>query len=237
MKQIILCVLVSIISISPLIGQQVAKKAVISQSKEIVYLLYEPLGGEVNNAEKLPLLLFLHGGGESGNNIELVKRHGPPQLVDHGMQFPFYILSPQNQETTRFWDESIVICLLDSIINTYPIDTARIYIAGISRGAYGAWRLVIQYSDKFAALIAISGSAPSPYAKWIGQLPIWAFHGIDDPVIPVSETKQMVKSLKKCGYNPKMTLYKKTGHDAWTRTFSNPEVFEWMLRQKKQPKN
>ena len=89
---------------------------------------------------------------------------------------------------------------------------------------------------RFAALIAISGAAPSPYAKWLGQLPVWAFHGKKDPVIPVSETIRMVKALKKNGNKVKMTSYNNTGHDEWTQTFNNPDVFRWMLEQQKEIK-
>jgi predicted peptidase len=231
MMRIFISMLLLIFSFSIAKGQQIAKKLTVIQSKEINYLLYEPLRIALNKTEKRPLLLFLHGGNESGNDIELVKKHGPPHLVNNGCQFPFYILSPQNQETTHFWNESLVISLLDSIIHTYPVDTSRIYLAGLSRGAYGAWRLAMQYPAKFAALIAISGAAPSPYAKWIGKMPVWVFHGKNDPVIPVSESKRIVEALRRNGNNAKLTLYYNTGHDAWTKTFDNPDVFKWLLEQ------
>jgi predicted peptidase len=193
------------------------------------YLLYEP----ESIADKAPLLVFLHGGGESGDDIEKVKKHGPPMLVENGKEFPFYILSPQNPYKRGFWDDRAVNTLIDKILDQYPIDETRIYLAGLSRGGYGAWRLAMNYPDKFAAMIVICGaSAPKNYASRIKDIPIWVFHGEKDQTIPVSESIDMVNALKEEGADVQLTLYPDAGHDAWTETFKNEKVFEWLLKHK-----
>lgn len=210
-------------------AQQKSYSTEISVTTKTNYLLYEP----ENKTGKMPLLVFLHGGGESGNDIEKVKKHGPPMLVEKGKKFPFYILSPQNPHERGFWDDRAVNTLIDKILDQYPIDETRIYVAGLSRGGYGAWRLAMNYPDKFAAMIVICGaSAPKNYASRIKDIPIWVFHGEKDQTIPVSESIDMVNALKEEGAEVKLTLYPDAKHDSWTETFNNDEIYEWLLMHK-----
>lgn len=229
------CMLIFMMNVLLISGmaQQTPGAFTYNKKGSIQYLIYSPKGN-LDSTTKIPLLLFLHGGGESGNDIEKVKKHGPPMLIEQGKEFPFFVLSPQNQYEKKFWDEQAVMALLDHIIETYPVDTTQIYLAGMSRGGYGAWQLAIQYPEKFAALVVISGVAPSPYAGWIDKnMPIWVFHGEDDPVIPIAESERMVDALKAKDYHVKFTRYPKTGHDAWTETFNNEELYDWLLKQKR----
>lgn len=197
------------------------------------YYLYLPESYEKDQIEKLPLLLFLHGGGESGSNLKKVEKHGPPAQIAAGRDFPFIVLAPQNPHQKRLWDDTAVMALLDHIEKQHRVDRNRIYLSGLSRGAYGAWRLAVQHPNRFAALIAISGEAPMNYASWIGDLPIWVFHGDSDSSIDVSSSERMVEELRKNGNPAKLTIYQETGHDAWTRTYNNPDVYKWMLEQKR----
>lgn len=229
----ILCILITMNSCYLANGQQTAGEYQINEQESIKYLIYLP-EEYVDGGESMPLLLFLHGGGESGTDIEKVKKHGPPMLIEKGKDFPFIVLSPQNKHVKKYWDEQAVIALLDHMIETQNIDQSRIYLSGMSRGGYGAWQLAIQYPEKFAALIAICGVAPSPYAGWIDKnMPIWVFHGEDDPVIPISESERMVKALENKGYQVKFTRYPNTGHDSWTETYNNEMIYEWMLNQRR----
>lgn len=212
-------------------GQQKADSTLLSIGKKVRYLLYLPKSLKEKNPDPFPLLLFLHGGGETGDNLDNVKKHGPPKMIEAGRDFPFMVLSPQNPYRKKFWDTTVLISLLEEIIRSYPVDTNRVYLAGLSRGGYGAWMLATQYPEQFAALIAICGEAPSNYAIWLGDLPIWVFHGEDDTSIPVSQSDEMVAELRRLGNPVKYTRYPDTGHDSWTKTFDNPEVFEWMLEQ------
>ncbi len=197
------------------------------------YLLYLPEKYDEKSDKIFPLLLFLHGGGESGTNINKVKKHGPPAQIASGREFPFIVLAPQNPHKKRLWDETAIMALLDAIEKQYRVDPNRVYLSGLSRGAYSAWRLAVQYPDRFAALIVISGEAPMNYASWIGDLPIWVFHGDSDKSIDVSSSERMVESLRQSGNRAKLTIYTDTGHDAWTRTYNNPDVYKWMLEQRR----
>lgn len=179
-----------------------------------------------------PLLLFLHGGGESGHDLTKVKKHGPPRLIESGVKLPFVVVSPQNPGSAQFWDEDALLRLLDHLENTLNLDRNRIYLTGLSRGGYGAWRLALENPHRFAALLVISGAAPSPYAHWLGDLPTWVFHGAQDPVIPVAESQRMVDAIKTHGGNVRLTIYPDSRHDAWTETYANPEIYQWLLRHR-----
>lgn len=207
-------------------AQQKAFTLKIENQTEINYLLYEPkeIDGEA------PLLVFLHGGGEGGNDIEVVKKNGPPKLIEEGKEFPFYVLSPQNKYEKGFWDDRMVMKLVDEVVEKYKIDKSRIYLAGLSRGGYGAWHLAMNNPDNFAAMIVVcAASSPTVYANWIKHIPVWIFHGEKDDVVPVSESINMAGALKDLGANVKLTLYPEANHDSWTETFNNNEVYTWLL--------
>ena len=200
--------------------------------KPLHYLQYLPTPKEPS-IQQYPLLLFLHGGGEGGDDIEKVKKHGPPKLIAEGKSFPFIVISPQNPSETQFWDDQQLIRLLDELERDLPVDRSRIYLTGLSRGAYGAWRLAIQNPNRFAAMIPICGGGPAPYAKRIKHLPVWVFHGQKDPVIPVEESQRMVDALKSADGNVKFTIYPEAKHDTWTETYENPAIYEWLLQHRR----
>lgn len=234
-KRIIILLYLLIIIVTSnemLLGQQAPYQINLKQEISMQYLLYLPQEYNVDTTKHFPLLLFLHGSGESGDNIEKVKTHGPPKLIAEGKNFPFIVLSPQNPDINKLWNAEAVTALLEHIEINYRVDPTRIHLAGLSRGAYGAWQVAIQNPSKFASLTLISGVSPGFYVKWLKDTPIWVFHGEDDDVIPVSESDNVVKELKDNGQNVRYTRYPNTGHDAWTQTFDNPELFEWMLEQR-----
>ncbi|QDT12432.1 prolyl oligopeptidase family serine peptidase [Stieleria marina] len=215
----------------------------LTPSKPLRYWLYEPAAAKVGAAKvaaetkgqgkTFPLVLFLHGGGEGGAEPKKVKKHGIPKRLAAGDEFPFYVVAPQNPSETQFWDDQKLIRLLDEVQRRYPISRSRVYVAGLSRGAYGAWRLAIQNPDRFAALVAVCGGGPLPYVNRIKHLPIWVFHGAQDPVISISESQRLVDSLREAGGDVKFTIYPDAQHDAWTQAFDDPELYRWMLEQKK----
>jgi len=224
---------IALLVASPVGAQQKSFNTLLTPSLEMKYLLYLPQDYKANSGQAWPLLLFLHGGGESGSNIEMVKTHGPPMMINQGAEFPFMVLSPLNPHSKKFWNETALIQLLDTIQSTYAVDRRKIYIAGISRGGYGAWRMACQYPDRFAALIAICGETPDHYAGWLKDMPIWVFHGEDDRTISIKESDEMVAALKKNGNPVRYTRYPDMGHNVWSKAFSDPELFKWMLEQVK----
>lgn len=197
---------------------------------EMNYLFYTPS----NLTEKAPLVVFLHGGGEGGTDIEKVKIHGIPKLISEGREFPFYMIAPQNPYTRGFWDDRAVDKLVDEIVKNHNIDPARIYLAGMSRGGYGVWRMGINNPDKYAAMISVcAASIPLMYTNRIGDLPVWFFHGEKDNVVPVEVSINAYEKMKINNQNAKLTLYPDASHDSWTETFLNDEIYEWLLDQSK----
>ncbi|MHC4397198.1 MAG: carboxylesterase family protein [Planctomycetota bacterium] len=197
------------------------------------YLLFLPAGyGE--NEQKWPLILFLHGAGERGDDLEKVKLHGPPKIVEKQKDFPFILVSPQCPEE-KWWPNEIdmLINLLDDIVSRYNVDTERVYLTGLSMGGYGAWRLATEYPERFAAMAPICGGGIPALADKLKDVPVWAFHGAKDDVIPLKESSDMVNALKECGGDAKLTVYPEAEHDSWTETYENDELYKWLLEHRK----
>ncbi len=134
----------------------------------------------------------------------------------------------------RGWDVQGVNALLDEVAATHKVDKDRIYVTGLSMGGFATWSLAAAYPDKFAALIPICGGGNTSDAKKIKHLPVWVFHGAKDTTVPASRSEAMVKALKDAGAeNVKFTLYPDAGHDSWTETYRNPEVWDWLLKQRR----
>ncbi|MEO1012913.1 MAG: prolyl oligopeptidase family serine peptidase [Bacteroidota bacterium] len=200
--------------------------------EDLRYYLYYPKGYESEPNADFPLLLFLHGGGESGDSLKTIKKNGPPKLIVEGKEFPFLILAPQNPYRKKWWNVRAVNQLLDSVIRQNRVDPHRIYLTGLSRGGSAAWEMAVQYPDKFAALAVVCGMAPVPYASWINkELPIWVFHGEEDKSIPFSESEEMVRALKQMGYNVRFTNYPGVGHNSWVQAYTTEELYTWFMEQ------
>lgn len=198
------------------------------------YYLYFPKDYDTKEEEDFPLLLFLHGGGEAGGSLEDLQINGPPKLIVEGKEFPFLILAPQLPYKRKFWNTSALIQLLDTIVAGNRVDSKRIYLTGLSRGGTAAWELAVQYPDIFAAMAVVCGMTPLPYASWIDkEMPIWVFHGEEDPIIAVEESELMVKKLEQLGYDVTFTRYQKVGHDAWTKAYLEEELYTWFMSQKR----
>ncbi|MEW6654630.1 MAG: dienelactone hydrolase family protein [Bacteroidota bacterium] len=210
------------------IGKQAERSFSGSYEKEVDvnYLLYLPKDYDVK--EKLPLLLFLHGAGERGNNLEQVKTHGPAKLIAQGKDFPFIVVSPQCPPNLR-WKHEWLISLIDELVSKHKVDENRIYVTGLSMGGNGTWRLAMEISNRLAAVIPICGWGDTFAANLIGDLPIWTFHGAKDIVVPIKSTEDLVARLKSINGNVKFTVYPDAGHDSWTETYNNPDIYEWLL--------
>jgi predicted peptidase len=197
------------------------------------YLLYLP-DNYGTTQKKWPLILYLHGSGERGNELSKVEIHGPPKLIRiDRKEFPFVIVSPQCP-IDGWWTNELQIdtlnALLDDIVLRYRIDKERIYVTGSSMGGYGTWRLASVYPDRFAAIAPICGGGCPDDATNIAHLPTWVFHGAKDDMVPVKKSEAMVAALEKVGCKVKLTVYPNVGHDSWTATYENPELYEWFLK-------
>jgi predicted peptidase len=214
-------------------GKQVEKhfEKEVKVKVKLGYLLYLPKG--YGKGEKAwPLVLFLHGAGESGRDLKRVKKHGPPKLIEGGKDFPFIVVSPQSPG--RGWNPQALAALVDDVAGKYKVDKDRIYVTGLSMGGFGTWALASAYPHKFAALVPICGGGDPAQARKIKDLPIWVFHGAKDRVVPPRLSEAMVKALKGAGAkNVKYTLYPDAGHDSWTEAYNDPKLWEWLLEQKR----
>ena len=197
------------------------------------YYLYYPQGYEEHPDEEYGILLFLHGGGEAGGELDELTSNGPPKLLEEGKQFPFLVLAPQNPHQKQWWNTRAVMQLLDTIVANNRVDRRRIYLTGLSRGGGAAWEMAVQYPDRFAALAVVCGMAPLPYASWLNkEMPIWVFHGTKDQSIPFAESENMVARLKSMGYNVRFTRYEGVGHNSWERAYTTDELYDWFARQR-----
>ncbi|HMB63522.1 MAG TPA: prolyl oligopeptidase family serine peptidase [Eudoraea sp.] len=198
------------------------------------YYLYYPEEYKIQKEKNFPLLLFLHGGGESGDSLGSLKSNGPPKLITEGKSFPFLILAPQNPHKKKWWNTRAVMQLLDTIVESNRVDNNRIYLTGLSRGGGAAWEMAVQYPDKFAAMAVVCGMTPIPYASWINRdMPIWVFHGTEDASISYSESEEMVNKLRSMGYDVKFTTYEGVGHSSWVQAYTTQELYEWFLKQRR----
>lgn len=194
------------------------------------YLLYLPEGYATGTGQ-WPLVLFLHGASERGTDLEMVKRHGPPKLLENGKQFPFILVSPQCPEDET-WSPRILDALVHEIEVTYRVDPARKYVTGLSMGGNGTWRLAMARPDRFAAIAPICGWANAKNICTIKTVPVWAFHGKKDRVVPIERSEKLVNALRECGGNVRFTVYPNAEHDSWTETYNNPELYAWLLEQR-----
>lgn len=202
--------------------------------EQLKYYLYYPEDYFESESQKFGLLLFLHGGGESGRAVEEIKDTGPPKMLVEGKQFPFLILAPQNPHAKKWWNTDAVVQLLDSVVQTNRVDKNRIYLTGLSRGGSASWELATQYPEKFAAMAVVCGMTPLPYAHWIDQeMPIWVFHGDQDDVINVVESDKMVEKLREMGHDVRYTRYKGVGHNAWDRAYTTDSLYTWLASKKR----
>jgi predicted peptidase len=198
------------------------------------YLLFLPAGYGADPAKRWPLILFLHGAGERGTNLWLVAKHGPPKIAAAETNLPFIVVSPQCPDG-KIWSDDLLLALLDDIENKYAVDTHRVYLTGLSMGGFGTWSLGLSHPERFAAIAPICGGGNfiTPLLadkSTLASLPVWAFHGAKDPVVPLEESERMVNYLKKIGVREvKLTVYPDAQHDCWTQTYANPELFAWFL--------
>ena len=209
----------------------VQKSYILDKKIEIkmAYQLYLPKGYQEDVKKEWPLILFLHGSGERGSDIELVTKHGIPKIVKEKPDFPFIALSPQCPEGT-IWRTETVSALLDDIEQEYRVDKNRIYLTGLSMGGFGTWELACKEPNRFAAIAPICGGGNSFLAVWnLKDQPVWVFHGKKDSVVPVENSDVMVNALKKMNPNIKYTVYPEADHDSWTETYNNPELYTWFL--------
>ena len=252
MKSILLafaCAFVFASSVHPTCGQTSGDdmqkahtfKKKISQTLRLEYLLFLPKDYAARRGERWPLMLFLHGAGERGTNLQKVAVHGPPKIVRSRPDFPFIVVSPQCPEG-EIWSNDALLALLAEVIATHRVDTNRVYLTGLSMGGYGTWSLGLQHPERFAAIAPICGGgepirvalSSKQRVAALKSLGVWAFHGAKDPVVKLEESERMVTALKQAGVSDlELTVYPEAQHDSWTETYQNEKLYDWLLKHER----
>jgi predicted peptidase len=211
----------------------------ITKTVSMPYLLYLPAEYDSDSLARWPLLLCLHGKGERGNDLNAVKRNGVSRYLEDGHNLPVIVVAPQCPEDTE-WDPEALIALIQEITEQYRVDEDRLYLTGLSMGGWGVWKTATAYPTLFAAIAPVCARVD----KYVGEkvcrlkeVPIWVFHGARDNVVPIGDSEFMVNELKKCKGNVRFTIYPDAGHDSWTETYNNPDLYAWFLQQRRASRN
>ncbi len=208
-----------------------------AQTLQVNYLLYLPDTYGQDPHQRWPLILYLHGRGERGQDLDLLKSHPLPETLEQKPDFPFIVVSPQLSLETVTWSGRIeaLNALLDQLQATYAVDARRIYLTGLSMGGFGTWEFALRHPGRFAAIVPIAGgyddygSVPANICD-LKDLPVWAFHGGADTIVPVRLDQVLVDALRACGGDVRFTLYPEADHEAtWRRAYADPQLYEWLL--------
>jgi predicted peptidase len=161
----------------------------------------------------------------------------PPNISELKSEVQFIVVYPQcpkgNKGNYRGWPKKLLFNVINDIISQHHVDKNRIYVTGLSMGGSGAWDMACAYPDLIAAVAPICGWTQMKNACNMKNVPVWAFHGALDPVVPLKESEEMVAAVKACGGNARLTIYPDTGHNAWTKTYNNKDLYDWFLRHSK----
>jgi predicted peptidase len=214
------------------VSQTISCSVKIEKSELYKYLVYTPGDYSNNSEKKWPLIIYLHGRSACGSNFDKVRRYGLPFFMDRGMQLDAIVAAPQCPEGKNWVADNWFMPFLNDIKDKYNIEAERIYLTGMSLGGFGAFSIAIKYPDVFAAVVPLCGGGQPTIVCPMKDIPTWVFHGDKDELVPLKRSQEMVEALEKCGGNPKFTVLKGQPHDIH-RTYNNPELYEWMLKQSK----
>ena len=213
-----------------------------SEKANLNFMFYVPAQYGKDTQQKWPLILYLHGIGLRGDDLNELRFGELPAILQYEADFPFLAVAPQmpwNDENPSWSRDEMVdslLVLLDEVQEKYSVDSNRIYLTGASLGGGGTWEIGLRYPTRFAALAPVMGFYGYPFGVPdhicdLKDVPVWAFHGENDLTVPLEAEKGLVDALTACGGNVKFTVYEDAGHDVDARTYKNPELFTWMLAQ------
>lgn len=217
-----------------------------TKSDTLPYALLTP--ANLDKTKKYPLVIFLHGKGERG--LDNTEQIGIAQILFNAntyAKYPCIVLAPQCSKR-YYWSELIgnkklsraplpplqmVVDVMDQVIRDFPVDTTRIYVTGISMGGFATWELISRYPERFAAAVPVCGGGDETLAPKIKSIPVWAFHGAEDEVVPPARTRVMVAALQTAGARPGYTEYPGVKHNSWTWAYKEPHLLNWLFKQQK----
>jgi len=216
----------------------------------LLYRLLKPMGYDPQ--KKYPLVLFFHGAGERGDDNRRQLVHGMNEFAGDQMmkKYPCFVAAPQCPQGAQWVDTPwtadahampdeptapmrMSLELLSALETEFSIDPSRIYVTGLSMGGFGVWDALQRHPNRFAAAVPVCGGADLAKAQSIAHIPVWVFHGDSDGVVKTKRSRDMVDAIKQAGGSPRYTEYPNTGHNAWSATYSNQEVYDWLFAQRR----
>ena len=200
------------------------------------YLLGVP--EDLKDGEVLPMIVFLHGAGERGTDPNRIKVHGIPKMIDNGLSVRAIVLAPQVPDERHVWNTVVdaAMELINKIKAEQPVDPDRVSVTGISMGGYGTWEIALSYDKEFSAIAPICGGAMSWRGGILKDMPIRAFHGDVDGVVPVVNTYDIVDNIISQGGKPAFMVLHNVGHDSWIFAYEQTNVIEWLVAQDRKNK-
>jgi poly(3-hydroxybutyrate) depolymerase len=223
----------------PPLENQLVLTAPTSQSGDEIsdgmpYLLYVPNPHyHTTPIEGWPLILFLHGAFESGEDINRVARHGIPARIEAGDDFPFVVVSPQSPRVWRKWSATDLAALLDHVEKYYPINEDRVYVTGISKGGAGTWSMALAYPNRFAAIAPACAFGDPAHVHQIAHVPVWAYHGARDFLVPPRKGERLVDAHRAAGGQARWTLQPEAGHSDCGDFYDRSDLYAWFLAHRR----
>jgi acetyl esterase/lipase len=196
------------------------------------YLIHLPEAYDADPNRRWPLVVYLHGSGGRGGDLNQFHEIGPLERINRGKSLDAIIVDPQCP-SNEWWNLLVISDLLDDLQAKYRVDPDRITMTGSSMGGFGTWAFAEMFPDKLAAIAPICGGGNVLEAAKLKHLPVWAFHGEKDPTVPVKSSIEMTAAVRQAGGQAHLTIYPGVGHDAWGPTYSGEEVYTWLLAQKR----
>lgn len=213
------------------------EKELVRKSNTTKYWVFLPKQYGQDNRQ-WPLVMYLHGASERGKGVESLKQNvtvnflQPTHQVNELKDLPFIVVAP-SCPTKQYWIPSQLRGVINDVLADFSVDQKRMYLTGHSMGAFGTWNFASAYPDLFAAIVPVAGGGQISYVKNLVDIPTWAFHGANDTVVPARRSTSLVSVLNMVGGDAKLTLFPKEGHLICRETYSNPELWDWMLAQEK----
>ena len=203
------------------------------------YLLYLPEGYDLpqNAGKRWPLLFMLHGIGENGSNAQMLVKYGPAKMIEKGRDFPFIVVTPQHPggsaKADKLWNVELTTAMMRDVIERYRVDTDRVYLSGLSTGGLATWVIAANQPNMFAAIAPMASWGYVEEARQIAHIPVWAFHGGADMIVPKSSVEPLIEAHKAAGGETKLTIYPGVGHEAWKNAFADEALYQWFLAHKR----
>lgn len=225
--------LLALPSLAPAAEPLVRRSGGPSRGEGLDYLVYLPAAYERDVARKWPLVVFLHGIGERGENVQQVRRVGLTRHVERRAGGAPYVLVAPQCPPGKAWEPAPLGRMLDQVLAEHRVDRLQVILTGLSWGGMGTWRWGMDQPARFAALVPICGGASASDAGALRDMPIWAFHGDADTVVPLEGHRRVAEAARAAGARLRFTVYPGVGHNSWDKAYADPALEEWMLAQRR----